>query len=286
LSDYLFGSEYQEQPYFVFYGFVINDINGANRWQTFIESCLIKNENGIEKIAYLSTSALAEMVSPNKIFGNKLCDGAIVNGWDQAMMLRSGAGLYHPFRLKKSEGRHRTVACSEGGVYSSVYAPKTEVKFITFKELYKLLCSAPKQRDNFIYMLVSWKSDQNTQYSIICPCRYINFPNPNIDVDTAAIIWPNKPTEEYIQPISGSVLVEYRQRYHKAYVASHVTKTGMLHTELCIQDSISYFDTKRGISSKAMKIMKLLTAPLSYFLMTDEYHKVLSIKAECSFFVY
>ena len=252
-------------------GFVINNISGANRFQTFIESCLIKDENGIEKIAYLSSSCRAESVFPNQIFSSKLADIAIVYGWDQVIMMRSGAGLYHPFRRKRAEGKHRTV-----GYEGNVYAPKTEVKFISFKELYKLLCSAPKQRDNFIYMLISWKSDQKTQYSIICPCRYINFPNPNIDEDT----------EKYIQPISGKVLVEYGQKYYKAYVASHLTETGTVRTELCLEDCISYFDTKKGVSNKALKIMKLLTLPLSYFLVTDEYCKVLSIKAECRFFLY
>ncbi len=183
-------------------------------------------------------------------------------------MIRSGPGLYHPFRKKAAERLHYTPA-----VEGYVYAPKVNVKPISFKTLIDALCSEPYGRDNFLYMNVAWQSEK-AHYSLICPCRYINFPNPH------------KEDKQYIQPISGKVLVEHKNRFYKAFVAAHVTEAGTVRTELCLEDSIPLFKTKKGISGKSYIIMNLFTAPFRYFLMTDEFCNIMNIKAKCDFFRY
>ena len=144
----------------------------------------------------------------------------------------------------------------------------------------KRLCR--RCRDNFIYMQVEWKIN-SASYKLICPCRFINFPNPN------------KNDNRYIQPISGNVLVEYEHRFYIAYVAAHVTKKCAEKTELILRDRISVLRLKHypfrlrprsALRSIMYALIQLVTAPFSYFFTTDEFYRVINLNAKCTFFTY
>lgn len=257
-------------------GLIINAINGTNRFQTFIESCLIRVEHGTEKIAYLCTSCRSENVDPEMgpngvLISKRFADVAYAQTWKGSFVIRSGPGLYHPFRKKSAEGLHYQ-KCIEG--QGIIHAPKVPVNYLTFSDLFEILQSDINGRDNFIYMAISWKM-QNSFYVVVCPCRYLNFPHPDQNC------------RPYIQPISGKVLIERNDRFHKAYVVSLLTRDDKpIRTELCLEQSISVFDAKKGVANRAVALIKFLTFPFREYFLTDEYSEIIQIEAESHFFHY
>ena len=143
-------------------------------------------------------------------------------------------------------------------------------------------------------MQVEWAANNST-YTLICACRYINFPAADESDDN------------YLQPISGNVLVEIDGRFYLAYVSAHLTKHGTQKTELILKDAISLFDLKRYtlIRNKGRSFiadltsviksgflvtmhfyLRMATAPFNYFFKTDEFHRIVNLNAKCMFFTY
>ena len=256
-------------------GFIVNGYESANRWQTFIESCLIKVEDGEESTSYLSTKCRAEYVSSQEIFAAPYYEYSLAHTWNGPIVMRSGAAVYR----RKPSGFLRYGASD---VACEIRAPTVSVKPIEFDDLLGKLRSDKDHRDNFIYMQVEWAIG-GILYKLICPCGYLNFPHPN-QVD-----------ERYLQPISGDVLVENENRFYLAYVSSHVTASGAERTELILKDRVSLFrlklwasdhESSRPLVRFARWSLNLVTSPFAFFLTTDEFCRVIAIDAKCTFFTY
>jgi len=257
-------------------GFIINALENENRWQTFIESCLVKTENGQEQTAFFGTPCRAERVSPEGIFSYPYYAFAIAHTWKGSVVMRSGAAIHLMFRRKAAAATHYALV----NLASEIRAPIVETRTYQVDDLIGSLNSDSQQRDNFIYMQVVWEIG-DISYKLICPCRYINFSNDN------------KTDQRYVQPISGDVLVEHNDQFHLAYVSAHVTPDGTQKTELILKDKTSLFELKhynlyrrKLIPSMAYWFLKVVTAPFSFFLTTDEYCRVIDIDAKCTFFTY
>ena len=259
-------------------GFIVNGYESANRWQTSIESCLIKVEDGEESTAYLSTQCRAEYVSPQGIFSPSYYEYALAHTWHGPIVMRSGPAIYRLFQGKASESRRYAAVNME----REICAPKVLAQTIEFDDLLDKLQSDNNHRDNFIYMQVEWIIG-DVSYKLICPCRYTNFPHPKQN------------DERYIQPISGNVLVENENRFYLAYVSTHVRANGAERTELILKDRVSLFRLKHWTLYRrrtkpfvllAHWFIRLVTVPFSLFFITDEYWRVLSLDAKCTFFTY
>jgi hypothetical protein len=257
-------------------GITHNGEERDNRWQSFIESCLIKTENGSDKHAFLATPCRGEHVSSQSIFSPDYYEYAVAYTWDGPIQIKTGAGLHHSFLKRiRSYGPARN--------NGSVETRNVSVKRHDFDNILAVLQSQ-ETKDNFIYMQVEWTAN-GCSYKLICPCRYINFSHVKND----------KP---YIQPISGNVLVEIDNRFYLAYVSVHVTEHGTERTELNLKEHVSLFNLKRypltplkypGLFRRniipflLLTYLRLVTLPFSNFFNTDEFCRVISFDAGGTF---
>ena len=247
-------------------GYVLSTKDG-NSWQTFIESVLIKDD---EKEAFLSTSCRVEFLNgQHPIFGHRYADVRVVKGWDADYFLRLGAGIHHPFRPALS--KHLHFGEVQDQVEVSVSSRQRRKNVLTVEALHAELSEGP--RDNWYFMSVKYQLDGHG-YELICPCRYTNF-------STAKHVGP-----DYIQPISGPVLVADSKGFQIAYVAVHLGFDGNVVAEIikCVPTFI--FDAKSGVGGKSIKFLQLLFAPIKQWLLIDEYTDVVEIDAEVEVFSY
>lgn len=227
-------------------GSIINGSESRNQWKTFIESCLVKNTER----AWLCSSCRIEHVSPDRIFADRSAEACVARTWKGSFMIRNGSGLNHPWRRKISKLQHFSPS-----VEGEVFVEEVDVKPLGFDHV---LADLKSGGDNFLYMSVHWGS-----YTVIAPCRYTNFGN------------------EYIQPISGPVLVEDGERFYTAYIACHVTREAT-HIEICKRQSVPIWRTKKGVCGPlSYALIKWLPLPL-----VDEFIDAFAVDGECVFFRY
>jgi hypothetical protein len=238
-----------------------------NIWQTFIECMLIRN--GTDK-AFLATNCRAESVSGDgPIFGGRQTEVSIVKGWDKDYIIRAGAGIYYPFENELSEMAHYWQY--DGGV--NLVGEERPIKVWAVEDVLKVLREGCE--NNFFYWSI--KYDYNgCNYELITLCKYINFP---------AI----QAKSEYIQPISGYVIFEDQDRFCIAYICAHISNAGKISVEILKRKPIYLFDTKVGIASRYIRLLRSVFAlvPFKQLFFTDEFSERIKIDdAEVAIFTY
>lgn len=209
------------------------------------------------QVAYLATSCRSERMSPYSIFNSFTYEAALAHTWNGSFTIRSGPGA----KRRWSKANFRSIT----------QAPMVDVTVLPFEELLATLQSG-QARDNFIYMEIKWG-----EHRLICPCQYLNNGT------------------QYIQPISGPVLVDRGKKLYMAYVAAHVTEKGTQRVEFILRTTTSILNLNQPPFSLAPKgilrytshkLFKLLTIPFTSMLLTDEFNEVVSSDATCTFFTY
>ena len=236
----------------------------GNLWQTFIESMLIKNG---EENAFLATNCRAEnIVSEGKIFGGKLADVSVIKGWDKNLIIRAGPGLYHPFR----PGQSKTFHCAKFEYGVKVVGNETKIRKWSFDEVYRELQEGILGNDLFWKVKYKYHGDD---YEIISSLRYINFSR-------------SASQQKYIQPISGYVLFEDSEIFFIACLAANILPSGKVNAEILKRIPINLFDTKEFIGGLSIRLLRILSIPLKWLFLTDEFADSVKIDATVEFFTY
>jgi hypothetical protein len=82
------------------------------------------------------------------------------------------------------------------------------------------------------------------------------------------------------------VTVEFGGRFYLAYVAAYVIRDGTKTVEFICREKISFIQTKPK-SGAAFWLFSLLDRLLlNRVFVTDEFHKVVRVKGQCTFFTY
>lgn len=241
--------------------------DSGNAWKTYIEAALIADD---EK-AFLATNCRAEHVrEKGDLIGRRFSEVSVISTSNKDWIIRSGTGIWHPFRRRISEKLHY------GEIFggTNVYCPEVDVRTLTFEELYEDVSNA--DRDNNIYMRVTYIYD-GRNFEIFCPCRYINYANS-----------PRQTAEKkkYVQPISGYVLFKHNQRYHQAYIVAYVDNNGTRNCEVVLRVPEYIMNLKRKVGGVSISILNKIFGPFRNMLLTDEFSYIIKLDAEVSFFRY
>ncbi len=259
-------------------GFIVNGYGKPNRWQTFIEAALCRRDaDGESRWAYLSTPCRAEFVAEQRIFGERYAEVIRAHTWDGTYTLRSGAALYrmNPLRNRRPDGGPASrLHYSHSEPRDLVKCDTVAATEIAYGDLLASLQGSVEGRDNRIYFCITWQ-DGPISYDLYAPCRYINFPNPEIAAE-----------ESYLQPISGYVIVESDGCFRVAYISVLVTPDGISRTEICSRQPISYLETKKQtVRPSLMPFLRLLDRMIfGRLFITDEFCGIRSVSAECRFY--
>jgi len=200
-------------------GFMVNGIGTANRWTTEIRS-VVEERGTADGAAYLSQECRVENVpfmSADPDSGGPIFDGA--KPWEFVVYLAgSKTCQISTADIEVVEqnliGAGQTIdemvvpsTLHEAECLSEAVCSRREIREISYAEaLTALQHDRLNLRDTF--MKVSWSRLGKT-YDLYCPCRYINYPDPE------------RGESRYLQPISGYVLVPLKDDvYVLAYVAA------------------------------------------------------------------
>jgi hypothetical protein len=212
------------------HGSVMIGLNSGNTWKTRIEAALVSD---IET-AYLTTACRAERVQvTGDLIGRRYSEVSVISTDKTDWIIRSGAGIWHPLKIRFSEALH--YGEFQGG--TNVSCPEVNVRMLTFGEVY-----------DDISMQVRY-NHQGEAFEIICPCRYTNFANPE---HTA----PDQ--KNYVQPISGYVLFKNNQRYYQAYVVAHIVEDGNTNCEVVLRVPEFVMDLKRNVGGFLTSVLRNL----------------------------
>jgi hypothetical protein len=249
------------------HGSVTIGLNLDNTWKTNIEAVLISE---FEK-AFLTTECRAESIrAKGDLIGSRYSEVSVIATTKTDWVIRSGAGTWHPLKIRFSEGLHYQEFTSG----THVFCPDVNVRALTFRETYDDVSF--EDADHDIFMRIKY-SHQGEDLEIICPCRYTNFANP-------AYSAPGQ--KKYVQPISGYVLFKHDQKYHQAYVVAHIDEDGNANCEAVLRTPAYIMDLKRNIGGFCTFVLRNLFWPFRNLLRTDEFTHVIKLDAAVSFFRY
>ena len=251
-------------------GFIINGYDIPNRWRTNVECVLERRGEGRDRqFSYLSNECRAESVS-GTIFDGRLYESCVLTTWDGIFNLRHGS-YTHGFNPAKNATRRMPESPYEdSGLTTFVRCAERPVHLLSFEEAFAFFCDGPS---NNIYMRVDYELG-GFEYSLYAPCRYTNYPNVDLI------------SERYLQPISGYVIVELDDRFYMAYVAAHVKEDVTEATEFICRDRLSFVQTKPKTGSVFWLFSLLDKVLLKRVFVTDEFHRVLRVDGDCTFFTY
>lgn len=262
-------------------GYLVNTIEGYNRFQTHVEAALVRRRaDGTRICAYLSSRCRPESISHDVIFNPLLYTFGILHTDEGTFEIHTGSSQCsrNPFKpvtryLKLSPAHTSRVQC-----------PWVPVRELSFDDLLAELQSLDADRDNRLHMVVEWQAG-GEHLALYTDCRYINFPNPEID---HAGLWRDKPgypqhSHRYVQPICGPVPYYDRQGYHLGYVAAHVNQSGTRRVEVNLRDTISFFALRPPLS----RFSAWLSATrIGRAFAVSEYCRVVPLPATCRFYRY
>jgi hypothetical protein len=268
------------------HGFMINTYGERNRFQTYIDCALFCEKQGeSQRYAYLSSRCRPESISSSSIFSTvRAYDFAIIQTNDCCYSLTLGpANVSRNFLSRKP---HHYV--SPLNRPSLVHCPMAEIEPIAFDDLLSELQGSVNGRDNQLFMRLEWE-DGSMKWTLYAPCRYTNFPNPDMD---HSLLWVAKPdyskhNVRYIQPISGPVLYQDGNCYYQAFVSAHLDPQGTRCAEFCLMDAISFFSLRHTGSFIVRFVRKLLaTSWIGRYFMVVDYHRILPVQGQATIFRY
>lgn len=267
-------------------GFMVNTHTYFNRFQTFIDCALFSAEpDGRQGYAYLSSRCRPESIGQDAIFlDDNLYDFAAIETSEGTLALHAGSSQASRNFLGRA-CKHYVAPTAHP---SRVECRQRPVSDLGFDEVLGELQAPSEGRDNHLYLRCDWM-DGTTSRTLFAPCRYINFPNPDLDHRK---LWEAKPNyarheDRYIQPISGPVLFPMNGTYYQAYVAAHIDSSGTRRVEFILMDSISFFDLRR-LGRPAVRALRrwLSNSFVGRYFNLFDYHRVVPVSGQCRIFRY
>ena len=262
-------------------GYIVNGWSELNRFTTAVISVLIKHsENSKNQIAYLCKECRSESISNYDspgIFTSRQHSGlsAMIHSWKGRGMIRIGASFHSPWNKQKSKQLHCNV--TQGGLFGKIFVNNRYIERLTSTDVLNIMRNC---EENNIYMRVKFTNDIGDKYSLIAACKYINFSN----------ITHEQYEFDYMQPISGNVIIEENGEFKLAYIAVHILGEQIKKVQLAVNTPINIFETKEKLSGRFYNLFKLLVFPLRLFnamLSVDEYNHIITLQnAEVLFFRY
>ena len=247
----------------------------SNFWQTGVECVLARTIGQDEKqYAWLSHECRAESVSPDIFGSHQNYEFVVIKAWNGHVCLRSGSSSYgfNPIQYFLNKAPESTYTTSDGeGVKTNCKMRK--VRMLSFAEALDFFQKEDEDKTNKIYMLIEYEIG-SCKYELYAPCRYTNYP-------------PSLRDEKYLQPISGYVLFEDRDKFYMSYVAAHIREDETKSVEFRVREMTSFINTKNR-DSRLYPIFKLLDFLfLRFFFVMDDFTRVERFhNAECTLFVY
>ena len=244
-------------------GFMILNRDTPNRWQTRIESALVRKEsNHGSEYAYLSHECRSENVGEDPFgHGDALFVG--ISTWSGNFFLGSGSSLF-----RKNQKFHPRETQNE----FLVSCKSRAITYLDFDNVLTYLQRDCESSYEVIYTEIEFCIN-NQEYLLYTPCRYINFPNPL------------EPSKRYLQPISGYVLLEDVGKFFLAYVVCHIAEGETRTVQFRALDQLNYFDTVDGLGWVGSLFSKV--SPLTLF--SGGYRRVSGIdqsRSRCRFYRY
>ena len=244
-------------------GFMILNHDTPNRWQTRIESVLVRkgSDHGSE-YSYLSHECRSENVGEDP-FGHADALFVGISTWAGNFFLGSGSSLLRKnkkFNPRETQNKF-LVSCAS-----------RSIKYLDFDDVLTYL-----QRDcdfNYepIYTEIEFCINDHC-YIVYTPCRYLNFPSSL------------ESSERYLQPISGYILVESQERFFLGYVVSHIVDGETKTVQFRVIDQLNYFDTIGGLGWLGSLCKKIM--PVKFY--SEGYTPVIGVdqtRIKCRFYRY
>lgn len=267
-------------------GFMVNTYTYYNRFQTFIDCALFgEAPDGREKFAYLSSRCRPESIGQDELFSKVgLYDFAAIHSSDGTLALHAGSAETSRNFLKARPAHYVSPLLHP----SHVECPQAEITVLPLDAVLNELQSAETGRDNLLYLRCDWE-DASGRWSLFAPCRYTNFPHPDMDHRD---MWRDKPNyshheDRYIQPISGPVLFPLDGTYYQAFIAAHIDRTGTRRIEFSLMDAVSFFDLRRQGARGLCILRRLISRSWvgRYFRLLD-YHRIIPVNGACTIYRY
>ena len=267
-------------------GYMVNNFEGENRWQTYVECALRKTDSdGRVAWSYLSSECRAEDIYSlhNRIFFPNNYEFCLAQTWSGTYAIRNGSYLYGLNPTKNRRARKRGWHGEQPGrlelfTYpSQVFCPQIEVRPLEFDQALSFLQSAEIKKDNHLYMRIDWLAPDGSgnRYSLFIPARYLNFPNP--ESEKAA----------YIQPQSGYALYpEDDGGFCLGYISVDLVPDGTRRLEFGLRKPVSFLSTKKR-RSWLYRPLSILDAILAKdVLLTDEFNHIVTLEGHCVLYRY
>lgn len=245
-----------------------------NLWQTGVECVLARTvENNEIQYAWLSHECRGESVSPD-IFGtHQNYEVVYIKAWNGHVSLRSGSSIYgfNPIRNFLGNASKTTHTIGDHGV--KINCKMRKARRLNFAEALEFFQKEDEDKTNKVYMLTEYEIG-SYKYELYAPCRLTNYP-------------PSLRDEKYLQPISGYVLFEDREKFHLSYVAAHIREDGTKSVEFRVREMTSFINTKNK-GSRLYPIFKLLDFLfLRFFFVMDDFVRIEKFhNGKCTLFVY
>ena len=246
----------------------------SNLWQTDVK-CILARTNGQneKQYAWLSQECRAESVSPD-IFGtSENYEFVVIKGWNGFVSLRSGSSNYDFNPIRNFLGKAPETTYIIGGSAVEAHCNMRKVRILNFDEALEFFQKEDESKTNKIYMLIEYEIG-SCKYELYAPCRYTNYPQ-------------TLSNEKYLQPNSGYVLFEEREKFYLSYVAAHLREDGTRSVEFRIREMTSFINTKNK-SSRLYPVFNLLDFLfLRFFFVMDDFTRIKKFhNAKCALFVY
>ena len=267
-------------------GFISNGVETGNTWSTEIQCVLVESQDGVEKVFYLAHECRRENVpfssgylgDTDRIFQTETCEEFLTYSLDdrfyQFTDLDSvGLASEIPGVPSGWDGSDLIAQVESRPVWTSEIVCKTvPAHFLTFAEILESLVHRKIPIRN-LFQMVRWSEGQ-AEYSLYCPCRYVNFSNPKQE------------NRRYVQPISGYVLVPFAGSFARGYVAGAINDEGHSRIEFVVPRYTSLFSkiSARLNNPEIQGILNRLHSILP--VVARSFDRTKTVDGELRFFVY
>ena len=186
-----------------------------------------------------------------------------ISTWSGNYIFGNGSSLRKKspkFQMRGTNNQH-FVNCEE-----------VNAKGISFDEVLRNLQSDCSYGFRRLYTELTY-THLGVTYRLYTPCRYLNFPNPELE------------KKKYLQPISGYVLLEEEEQFYLAYVVSHIADGETKSIQFRLHEQTNYFKTVSW--GKNSRLLPRLLESLPSMLYVAGYERVVRISGsdmQCRFF--
>jgi len=213
-----------------------------NSWTTEIQSVVYSNETALENPVFLghecrreetpdgaptleTSQSLLKIDSPGE-FNPMIKDGKFFE--IPSIDIVVPEEIFAPIGPKKIGSSYFTFPLGKDDWLAEADCPLVEAEVIPFNDLFAALNNKTVNLRK-LFIRFRWTSE-GTAFAVFAPCRYLNFRN-NRCQDA------NSPP--YLQPITGSVLLPFKNSYLMGYLVARCSEEGCIKSEFVTPKYVS-----------------------------------------------